>query len=338
MANTKIKIQAIDRSIEQIQKSINEKHPIKTISLYKNSMSLLRCRFSESLTLRGHTSKISSLSWGLSTHSKSLSSTSTDGSILIWDIKTGSVVTKWYNPNSNLTCSAFESSTSEIFSAGSFEGRCFLYNTNSVKDYPLLVINAHEEYISDLVFISLKSLATVSGDKKVRLWDLEKNSMVAEFNGHGEDVMCIDNCGDLIVTGSCDNSAKLWDIRQDKAVRSYPVHLGDVNSVKFISNYTFVTGSSDGHMRLLDMRGLNVLGHYKTGGKVESIEASYSGRVLFTAGEGDVKVWDIMTESSPIQVLPRVCSCIGLDKNGTFLAGAEGENLTLWQHIIYSRN
>ena len=91
-------------------------------------------------------------------------------------------------------------------------------------------------------------------------------------------------------------------------------------------------------MRLLDLRGLNVLGYYRAGNKIESLDASYSGRVLFTSGEdGDTKVWDIMNEESPIQTLPRHAPCIQLSNDSIYLAGAEGENIVLWQHVIYSK-
>ena len=120
-------------------------------------------------------------------------------------------------------------------------------------------------------------------------------------------------------------------------MRSFNIHLGDVNSVKFISGYSFITGCADGFMRLLDIRGLNVLGYYKAGNKIESVESSFSGRVLFTAGEtGDVKVWDIMIEHSPVQILPRNSACVKLCNDAVYLAGAFEDNVILWQHVLYS--
>ena len=345
MDKINMQILAIDRSIEQINKSIIEKHPIRSISLHRSAMPLLRCRFAESLLLRGHTSKISSLSWCRGSDFKStlLASTSQDGSILLWDTTTISLLSKWYLPDTSLTCSLFEPASGDLLCVGSFAGTCYIYKSNidpastgQLRDKPLLRISSHEAYVSALAFVDLAHLATASGDKSIRLWDLEKAQMVSQFAEHEEDVMCVDVQGDLMVSGSCDRTAKLWDIRQTRAVRNFNAHLGDVNAARFISEYTFLTGSADGYMRLMDMRGLNVLGHYNAMNKIECIEVSYSGRVIFTAGEGDSKVWDIMNENNPIQVLPRTCRSICLDSMAKYLAGCEDEIITLWQHVIYS--
>ena len=62
MENIQTKIVAIEKSIGQMQKSLNEKHPSLTISKYNSRMPTLKCRFAESLTLRGHSEKISGIS------------------------------------------------------------------------------------------------------------------------------------------------------------------------------------------------------------------------------------------------------------------------------------
>ena len=344
MENTQLKILAIERSIEQIQKSLNEKNPHITISKYKTLPSL-RCRFAESLSLRGHSGKVNSICWnkGNINKNRTLASVSSDGSIILWNTSIGQPIYKWYLKDHVLTTGVFEPIQGTILAVGSFEGKCFVYNTNisnelELKDTPITEFLAHEGYVSELVFFNSNQIITSSEDKSIKLWDVENPfASIHSFVDHSQDVMCVDTNENLIISGSCDHSAKLWDIRQNKLVRSFNIHLGDVNSVKFISGYSFITGCADGFMRLLDIRGLNVLGYYKAGNKIESVESSFSGRVLFTAGEtGDVKVWDIMIEHSPVQILPRNSACVKLCNDAVYLAGAFEDNVILWQHVLYS--
>jgi guanine nucleotide-binding protein G(I)/G(S)/G(T) subunit beta-1 len=347
MESTRLKIQAIDKSIEQMQKSIIEKNPPITISKYKSTMPQIKCRFAESIILRGHSGKVNSIAWnkGSLYKNKVLGSVSSDGSIILWNAYVGSPICKWVLSDSILTTCVFEPISGNLFGAGSLDGGCYLYksdiepkNPKELQDAPLVAFHAHDNYISELVFLDPGHLITASGDNSLKIWDLTKPDECAlDFNDHKEDVMCVDAHDNLIISGSCDHTAKLWDTRQKKMVRSFNIHFGDVNSIKFISPYSFITGSADGFIRLLDLRGLNVLGHYKTGSKIESVEASYSGRVLFSSCDTeDVLVWDIMNESSPIQILPRSSPCVKLNNEAVYLAGASEHSIVLWQHVMYS--
>lgn len=346
MDNIPLKITAIERSIEQIQKSLSEKHPHVTISSYNSVLPSLKCRFAESIILRGHSEKVNCISWshGSPYRNKILASVSSDGSIILWNAQKGVPLSKWVLENTNITHCKFEPTSGDLFVLGSFDGGCHVYNSNfdenteiKTDEKPVVQFQAHDTYISDFSFLDSNKIATASGDKTLKLWDLFKpDQPLCEYIEHSEDVMCVDSSESMLISGSCDHSVKLWDIRTQKRIRSFNIHLGDVNAVKFISNYSFITGCADGFIRLLDIRGLNVLGHYRGGSRVESVESSYSGRVIFSSGQGDIKVWDIMNEKNPLQTLPRPSPSIRLHYDSSYLAGANEESIVLWQHVIYS--
>jgi WD40 repeat protein len=64
-----------------------------------------------------------------------------------------------------------------------------------------------------------KSLASASGDKTVRLWDLATNKERAALQGHTESVLSIAFSPDgkiLASAGGYDKSVKLWDLATGK--------------------------------------------------------------------------------------------------------------------------
>lgn len=335
MTGIEKKIEAIDNTLEKMRATLKAKHPGYKISQYTEEIPLIKCRFAESTVLKSHSSKVTSISWN-KVNQDTLASVSTDSSITIWDVLEFSPIQKYVIPESSLTVCKFDPDSGELLAVGNYEGGIYVFMTNN--ETPILAFKSHTDYISDLLFLDPQHLITSSGDNSAKVWDLTKSiKAVCEFTGHSSDIMSLALHENSLLTGSCDHSAKLWDLRSGKHIRTFDSFLGDVNSMKFISEFSFVTGSGEGMIRLWDLRALNALGYYKVNGKVECVESSCSGRILFSAGNNcDVKVWDLMHEDRPIQTLPRFCTDIELSCGGKgYLAGAFEENIVIWQNVKF---
>ena len=82
-------------------------------------------------------------------------------------------------------------------------------------------LSCHDNAIFDLAWsrVTASSLVTVSGDQKVRVWDLGQADtlrQLREFSGHSRSVKCVEwrpGGGSQFATGSRDNSIMLWDTR-----------------------------------------------------------------------------------------------------------------------------
>jgi WD40 repeat protein len=63
-----------------------------------------------------------------------------------------------------------------------------------------------------------KTLASASGDKTVRLWDLATNKERATLQGHTESVMSVafSPDGKILASASRDKTVKFWDVATSK--------------------------------------------------------------------------------------------------------------------------
>lgn len=78
-------------------------------------------------------------------------------------------------------------------------------------------------------------LATGSGDKTVKLWNLDDFTCVKTFEGHSNSVLRVDflNAGMQMVTSASDGLLKIWNVREEECVTTLDVHEDKVSSPRF---------------------------------------------------------------------------------------------------------
>ncbi|KAF7549545.1 hypothetical protein G7046_g8319 [Stylonectria norvegica] len=187
----------------------------------------------EKMSYRGHTSKISGISW----------------------FPGATIPERGVSPDSvNLA-------------SGGAEGLVHLWSLN--KDTPLSTLEGHSQRVCRIEFHpSGRYLATASEDTSWRLWDVETTTEVLLQEGHSRGVYAVsfNNDGSLLASAGLDSIGRIWDMRSGRTVMILDGHLDGhikpIHAVDWSSDgHRVLTGSADGWIKCWDVRKVQ-----KTGG------------------------------------------------------------------------
>ncbi|KAK0734392.1 WD40-repeat-containing domain protein [Lasiosphaeria miniovina] len=177
-------------------------------------------------TLRGHTNKVSGLSW-------------MPGSTL---------------PESNV------SEDSVNLASGGAEGQIHLWSLT--QDTPLATLSGHSQRVCRVEFHpSGKYLASASEDTSWRLWDIETKSELLLQEGHSRGVYAVafNTDGSLLASAGLDSVGRIWDMRSGRTVMILDGHLdGHIKPIYGLDwgsdGHRVLTASADGWIKCWDVR------------------------------------------------------------------------------------
>ncbi|MYH07778.1 MAG: T9SS type A sorting domain-containing protein [Rhodothermaceae bacterium] len=138
-------------------------------------------------------------------------------------------------------------------------------------------------------------LASGSGDETIRLWNVAPGFLSRRIDGHTGLVLSVvfSPDGTQLASGAADHTVRLWDLATGQEVRRFEGHSGTVSSVVFSQDGAqLISGAFDGTIRLWDVatgKEIDQLDHKYT---VLSIAISGNDRLIASAGEGGLRVWD----------------------------------------------
>lgn len=190
---------------------------------------------------RIHTGPVCSIS----AHGTTVAVGSWDGSISLWDLETGELVSHIKTAGSYAVTVAFDSSTGKLIS-GSQDKALRVF----AKDGSLLheVANAHADIIRSISADS-DLVVTTSNDGTIvlRTHDL---SPLGVMTGHENFVFSVSRIRSLIASASEDRTVRLWDVDSQSCVQTVR-HPGTVWFAIFVGvESKLVTGCADGIVRL----------------------------------------------------------------------------------------
>ncbi|KAH8170236.1 WD domain, g-beta repeat domain-containing protein [Sarocladium implicatum] len=180
----------------------------------------------DKMTYRGHTSKISGLSWfpGATVPEKGVSADSVN------------------------------------LASGGAEGNVNLWSLN--QDLPLATLSGHSQRVCRVEFHpSGRYLASASEDTSWRLWDVEKSSQVLLQEGHSRGVYAVsfNEDGSLLASAGLDSIGRIWDLRSGRTVMILDGHLdGHIKPIHALDwgadGHRVLSGSADGWIKCWDVR------------------------------------------------------------------------------------
>lgn len=180
----------------------------------------------EKMTYRGHTNKISGLSWF---------------------------------PGATLPENNVSPDTVNLASGGA-EGSVNLWSLN--KDTPLSTLQGHSQRVCRIEFHpSGRYLASASEDTSWRLWDVETTAEVLLQEGHSRGVYAVsfNTDGSLLASAGLDSIGRIWDLRSGRTVMILDGHLdGHIKPIHALDwspdGHRLLSGSADGWIKCWDVR------------------------------------------------------------------------------------
>lgn len=182
----------------------------------------------EKVNLRGHTDRVSGLSWF-------------PGATL---------------PSSNVSESAVN------LASGGGEGNVVLWSLD--KTQPLATLSGHSERVCRVEFHpSGQYLASASYDTTWRLWDVETTTELLLQEGHSREVYTVafNSDGSLLASGGLDSLGRIWDLRTGRTVMILEGHIREIYGLDWgVDGYRVLSGSGDGWVKCWDLRQVRCTG------------------------------------------------------------------------------
>lgn len=200
-------------------------------------------------TLRGHKTAVQSVDIG---KGGIIATGGQDGTIVLWDLKTGDRIRAWHAHGGRVRSLAFGPEGKHLISAGQ-DGLALLWN---IETHGCEMDFGHH---SDLIYFAgfspdHKFFCTASQDTRFKVFD-RNGRLIRGFGGHNHGVRSLfwHTDGTLIST-SLDCTVKRWDPMTGKCLHTYSdLHYDWIRCARVRANKILVTGSKDGTVCFSDM-------------------------------------------------------------------------------------
>ncbi|MEA5571307.1 serine/threonine-protein kinase [Calothrix sp. UHCC 0171] len=248
-------------------------------------------------TLKGHSGGVFSVA--ISPDGKTLASGSNDGTIKLWNIKTGEQI-RSLRDHFGVVWSVAISQDGKTLASGSNDGTIKLWNIETGEQ--TRIFTGHSKAVFSVVIspgTKFLSLFSGSADNTIKEWVLATGEQIDTLTGHSKAVfsVAINRFATTLASGSNDNTIKLWN-RGGKEIRTLTGHSDWLISVAFSPDgETLVSGSRDHTIKLWniatgkEIRTLTGHSNY-----VNSVAISPDGNILASGSfDKTIKLWNLAT-------------------------------------------
>ncbi|MCH2048059.1 MAG: serine/threonine protein kinase [Trichodesmium sp. ALOHA_ZT_67] len=228
---------------------------------------------------------------------KMLATGSRETTVKILEIPTGKVINTFPADDSIIWSVAFNSDATQLV-AGTYYWRVMIWNVPTVAEEPFQIFEHQAPIWSVVMSPDDEIVASSSGDKRVKVWNLKTGSLIFSFPDHSDTIYSIDisSDGKKLVSGSADQTIKIEDLDTGDLINTLNGHTGAIRSVKITPDgKKIVSGSYDTTVKIWDLKTGKLIktlsGHTA---EVISVDISRDGRYIASGGkDNNIKVWDL---------------------------------------------
>jgi len=290
--------------------------------------------------LAGHSDAVCSVAY--SPDGRILASGSNDGTMRIWDARTGEKIMSPLTSDGSGVYSVVFAPNGERIASGMCGGAVYVWDVPTGRTV-LQPMVGHSDSVRSVEFSpDGLYLASASRDTTVRLWEAETGRLREIMHGHVGGVNAITFSPDGQILASCgdDQTIRLWNAATgEPAAQPLRDHIDHIYSVTFSPDGTkLASGSKDFTIRLWETQnGKNIATLRGHAAMVRSVQFSPDGRSLVSASDDcSVRLWTLRyggSEASSIVLGGHAAAVRSatFSSNGLYIASASDDRtIRIW--------
>ncbi|MBW4459086.1 MAG: pentapeptide repeat-containing protein [Nodosilinea sp. WJT8-NPBG4] len=246
-------------------------------------------------TIYRENSQISNLSF--SPDGQAIATNGQDGSIFIWDIKTGQS-DRWVAHGASVLAVRFNP-VGQTLASSSYDRTVRLWDVQTHQC--LQVLQGHQSSIRAIAFEPQgQLLASGSYDQTIRLWDVQTGDCLRILEGHKGGVYTLEfhPTKPILASGSFDQTIRLWDIHTGACLRKLKGHTSIAFTITISpSGQLLASGSDDQTVRLWNLKTgkcIHILDEHTSW--IASVVFSPDSQILLSGSfDRTIKLWDVAT-------------------------------------------
>ncbi|CAB3366678.1 Hypothetical predicted protein [Cloeon dipterum] len=162
---------------------------------------------------------------------------------------------------------------------------------------------------------------TCGSDRKIKLWNPNKNLLLKTYPGHGKEAMDVAGSCDSAKLVSCgaDKMVIIWDVATGQSLRRYRGHATVVSCVRFNEDSSVViSGSHDNSVRIWDTRSniydpIQILNDAKD--SITSIQVTEN-KILTGSVDGKIREYDLRAGQLTTDTLGEATTSVTYTRDG----------------------